>query len=358
MKMGKKRVVKTKDFCYTVCTFEGDPRVSPFCKSIVYRFISKGYLPVMFQLFHGRETLLRATGVFSAMAYALLWAGRCKIAVSRQKGRFMAKAYEELTFTDNFMFCKVLTTDLVLCRDILELILDVKIREVRLSEAQKTVEITADARGVRFDVYVEDEKNNVLDLEMQASPSSELPKRSRYYQGMIDLNLIERGALFRELKHSFVIFICLEDYFGKGLPMYTFENVCLEDNMIHLNDEAVKVFINASCRKPDIPPRIKEFLDYLITQKPTGDLTHRIAGNVQRVASNESWRLEYMTFQMKLNEEREEAHEEGRLEGREEGRAEMIITMLQTGKTPEDIHAFCSISLDEILKVKEKLDSE
>ncbi len=61
-----------------------------------------------------------------------------------------------------------------------------------------------------------------------------------------------------------------------------------------------------------------------------------------------------MTFQMKLNEEREEAHEEGRLEGR----AEMIITMLQTGKTPEDIHAFCSISLDEILKVKEKLDSE
>ena len=79
----------------------------------------------------------------------------------------MAKAYEELTFSDDFMFCKVLSTDLELCKDILQMILDVKIREVRLSEAQKSVEITPDGRGIRFDVYVEDENNTVFDLEMQ-----------------------------------------------------------------------------------------------------------------------------------------------------------------------------------------------
>ncbi len=278
MKMMKKRVVETKDFCYTVCTFEGDPRVSPFCKSIVYRFISKGYLPVMFQLFHGRDTLLRATGVFSAMAYALLWAGRCKIAVSRQKGRFMAKA----------------------------------------------------------------------------SHSSELPKRSRYYQGMIDLNLIERGAHFRELKRSFVIFICLEDLFDGNLPIYTFENTCVENNVIKLNDGAIKVFVNASCTDINISPQIREFIDYLKTARSTGELTERIADDVLKIASSDKWRTEYMTNQLFYIE----AREEGLAEGRAEGRSQMIITMLQTGKTPEDIHAFCSIPLDEILKVKEKLDSE
>ena len=42
---------------------------------------------------------------------------------------------------------------------------------------------------------------------MQTTLKKDLPKRSRYYQGMIDLNLIERGAKYRDLKSSFVIFI-------------------------------------------------------------------------------------------------------------------------------------------------------
>ncbi|MBO4560276.1 MAG: Rpn family recombination-promoting nuclease/putative transposase [Lachnospiraceae bacterium] len=223
----------------------------------------------------------------------------------------MAKAYEELTFSDDFMFCKVLSTDLELCRDILQLILDVKIREVRLSEAQKTVEITSGGRGIRFDVYVEDENNTVFDLEMQRRDYDDLPKRSRYYQGMIDLNLVGRGAYFTDLKRSFVIFVCLADHFKAGLPMYTFENVCLEDPRIRLGDETTKVFLNAASKADNIPPQLKEFFDYLLTQKPAGELTSRIDRDVRSVASNEKWRLEYMTLEMKLREEREEGREEG-----------------------------------------------
>ena len=84
---------------------------------------------------------------------------------------------------------------------------------------QKPIEITADARGIRLDVYVEDENETVYDIEMQPTKKTNLPKRSRYYQGMIDLNLIERGADFNELKKSYVIFICLEDPFKEGLQM-------------------------------------------------------------------------------------------------------------------------------------------
>lgn len=63
-----------------------------------------------------------------------------------------------------------------------------------------------DARSVRLDVYVKDEKEVVYDIEMQVSHTKELPKRSRYYQSMIDLQLIDKGQLYDELKRSYVIY--------------------------------------------------------------------------------------------------------------------------------------------------------
>ena len=252
------------------------------------------------------------------------------MAAGRQKGRFMLKSYDELTFADDFMFCKVLSTDLELCKDILQMILNVKIREVRLSEAQKAIEITSDGRGVRFDVYVEDDKNTVFDLEMQRKDLADLPKRSRYYQGMIDLNLSGRGSFFKELKRSFVIFICLEDHFKAGLPMYTFENVCIENPKIKLGDETAKVFLNAASKAADIPLQLREFFDYIMTQKTTGELTSRIESNVRNGAFNEKWRLEYMTLEMKIREEREE---ERRL-------LLEVIKALRNGKTEEDLRKF------------------
>lgn len=66
------------------------------------------------------------------------------------------KEYEELCFTDDYMFCMILTTRLDLCKELLELILDIKIRKVEIAEQQKNVDITYDGKGVRFDVYVDD----------------------------------------------------------------------------------------------------------------------------------------------------------------------------------------------------------
>ena len=143
----------------------------------------------------------------------------------------MAKNYDELTFTDDFMFCKVLENNPEICRELLEMILNVKIRKIVCTNKQKTIEITSDGKGIRLDVYLEDAENTIYDIEMQTTEQKDLPKRSRYYQGMIDLNLIERGAKYKELKKSYIIFICLSDPFKKGFPLYHFYNTCKD--LIH-----------------------------------------------------------------------------------------------------------------------------
>ena len=80
---------------------------------------------------------------------------------------------------------------------------------------------------------------------MQVSDTKELPKKSRYYQSMLDLQLIDKGQFYDELKRSYVIFICPFDSYGKGRHIYAYENICKEDKSISMGDEAVKIFLNA-----------------------------------------------------------------------------------------------------------------
>lgn len=109
------------------------------------------------------------------------------------------------------MFSKILQNNPDTCRELLELLLDKKIHKISYPEGEKQDRITYDAKSVRFDVYVEDDKSSVYDVEMQVMERSDLPKRCRYYHGMLDLNLIQRGAKYSELKESYVIFICKYD---------------------------------------------------------------------------------------------------------------------------------------------------
>ena len=73
---------------------------------------------------------------------------------------------------------------------------------------------------------------------MQASDTKELPERARYYQSVIDVDTLKSGQKYKDLKTSFVIFICIDDIFGSGHPKYTFENICVEDGKTKLNDRA------------------------------------------------------------------------------------------------------------------------
>lgn len=54
-----------------------------------------------------------------------------------------------------------------LCRQLLELILNFKIRGINYPEREKTVEACIDGKGIRLDVYVEDDKKRSFDVEMQ-----------------------------------------------------------------------------------------------------------------------------------------------------------------------------------------------
>lgn len=208
------------------------------------------------------------------------------------------KTYEELDFTDDYMFCKILTSNLSLTKNLLELILNVPIRMVQVAEAQKSIKESYDGKGIRLDVYVEDDDNTVYDVEMQTTKRADLPKRTRYYQGMIDMFLINRGAHYDELKKSYVIFICLDDIFDKSRCIYTFENRCIEDPSIRLNDESTKVLINPKGCRDGLSEKMNDFLDFLMGEEAQSEFTKEIKAEVTQARKREDWRSDYMTLEM------------------------------------------------------------
>ena len=241
------------------------------------------------------------------------------------------KMYKQLRFTDDFMFAKVLVNNPEICKRLLELLLEVKINKVLVPEKQKTIEILSDGKGIRLDVYVDDEEGTVYNIEMQTSLKKELPKRSRYYQGMIDMNLIERGARYTDLKLSFVIFICLEDPFGKALPVYRFENMCIQDNSLLLKDDAIKVFINANGNLEGIDDNLIAFLNYLRGQVSDNELVQMIENEVNKARLHEGWEVEYMTLYLRDQENREIGREEG------EARMSKLVSILLEQQKFEDL---------------------
>lgn len=102
-----------------------------------------------------------------------------------------------------------------------------------------------DVRSVRLDVYVTDNQEIVYNIKMQLSNVDNLAKRTRYYQSMIDLQLINKGETFHQLNRSYIIFICPFDLFRRKRHIYTFENTCKEDSSILLEDRETKIFLNA-----------------------------------------------------------------------------------------------------------------
>ena len=137
---------------------------------------------------------------------------------------------------------------------------------------------------------------------MQVSQKSNFPKRMRYYQGMIDLNLIERGADYNDLRKRYIIFICPFDVFEKGLHKYTFENQCIEMPELKLDDETRKIFLCAGGTADDVSDDMKDFLDWLIGKQGKSELVKALDNAVQKARDHEEWRLEYMTLLMRDQE--------------------------------------------------------
>ena len=276
------------------------------------------------------------------------------------------KRWEDLTITDDFMFCKVMS-DPDICKELLEILLHIKIERLKFQEPQKSFKLTSESRGIRLDVYVKD-SNRVFDIELQTTNERNLELRTRYYQGVMDISELEKGEFFSNMKESYIIFICMFDPFGADIPIYTVKQTFAENDKLIFNDKTHKIFYNVKAfEKIANDVETKAFLEYLCKHQSTTKFTQSLETAVYRNKNNQNWRKDYMTLAYNLSLAAEKAakkaakkaREEGISIGRNEGISlgaqqkaiETAKKFLAMGLSVEQVADGTGLSIDEIEKL-------
>lgn len=276
----------------------------------------------------------------------------------------MNKILQELNLEDDFLFAKVMS-DKEICKEFLEKLLDIEIKKIEMPENQKTIDLLLDCKGIRLDIYVKDENNTVYNIEMQRSDNKNLGKRMRYYQGNIDIDCIQKGQDYRELTKSYIIFICTFDYFKEGYHKYTFENVCLENNNVRLEDDTHKIILNTKGYLKDLNDDLLEFLNYVedssdeAAEKAKSDLVKHIRKKVNAIKRDKSTEVEFMTLLERDREKIEEGFEKGIKRGIEKGTekgielTKKVFKLNSAGYKVEEISEKCNIPVSKVKEILE-----
>ncbi len=75
---------------------------------------------------------------------------------------FTFEKWEDLTLANNFIFCKVMEDNPDVCKELLEMLLNIRIEKLERSSAEKSLKIDYLSRGIRFDVYVKMVQGDLL----------------------------------------------------------------------------------------------------------------------------------------------------------------------------------------------------
>ncbi|MDR9859267.1 Rpn family recombination-promoting nuclease/putative transposase [Treponema socranskii] len=230
----------------------------------------------------------------------------------------MQKRFDDLTITDDYMFCAVMQ-DKSICTTVLNMVLADSIGPISDITYQKTFDQAGYAKGIRLDVWVTDSNGSVYDVEMQTTNKQDLAKRLRYYQSVIDVSSLEKGGHYTDLPDSFIIFFCPFDYLNRGLPVYTFKTVCSEDNAIVLVDGVTKVIINSTAADKEPDPELKAFLEYMNGITSDSPFIRKVDRYIKELKENEERRKEYMLIQAFEMDARKDGIQQGIQQGLRQG---------------------------------------
>jgi predicted transposase/invertase (TIGR01784 family) len=258
--------------------------------------------------------------------------------------------WKNATIANNFIFYKVMHNNPDVCKELLEILLEIKIDHIDIKQEDE-VQIDYGKKGIRMDVYAVG-ASKAYNLEMQATDTKELPERSRYYLGCCDVDSLLAGGKYKDLKDTYIIFICIPDIFNEGLCKYKFENLCVDNPKIKLNDRAFKYFFIAENYDKIQDERQKAFLKLVLDNKPTNPFGDKLSKLVDDAKRNTQWRKQFMDWEIEKAYSFDAGKEEGKLEGIQEKAIEDAKQLLKEGDSPEKISRCIGLPLEQVLELQ------
>ena len=171
----------------------------------------------------------------------------------------------------------------------------------------------------------------------------------------MDVDNLLAGDGYQKLKDSYVIFLCLGDSIGNGLPVYTFRYRADEDHSVLMNDGTVNIFFNAKKYDKMKSPKLRSFFEYLCKEKPDSPFTDRLARLVERIKTSPQERKAYMMFSEIVQKEAQEMREEGIEEGQMKKAFETAKNLLRTQLSVQQIAECTGLPYAQVEELQKEL---
>ena len=215
-----------------------------------------------------------------------------------------SKTLQELNLTDDFLF-DVATEELENCKAIIELTTGLRLKSLKWKSGQKVIHNLPGKRGVRLDFIAESEDGRIFDVEMQNRNEGNIPKRTRFYQALIDAPILKSGERgFDKMNPLYIIIICNYDPYGKKKYCYTFDNQCKEVPRLRLGDEVTKLLLSTKGEnEEEVPKELVDFLHYVTESNENGlpdecdERLKRLHESIREIKASADMEVEYMKME-------------------------------------------------------------
>lgn len=112
-----------------------------------------------------------------------------------------ARTEKQFKFTDDIMFYLVMQNEEI-CRGVIETIIGSEIGKIKSLRYQDFRVVSSNTKPIRLDICVENERGEIVNIEMQVAKQGDIPKRMRFYQSVLDVSMLKTGEQYRALKKN------------------------------------------------------------------------------------------------------------------------------------------------------------
>ena len=247
---------------------------------------------------------------------------------SIQKQNPERKSYDELTMMDSFLFESATEKPenaTTISKIIIERSTGRKVKKLVVETQKELKGFTINNHGIRIDVYTTEVDKNienaettcVYDIEPNNYRESDIPRRNRYYQSLVDSKLLPTNTPYEKLPDMLSIWLLPYDPFGDDRMIYTVKNKVEENNQIVYNDGVTKLFLYTKGSKGG-SQKLKELLTFMenpCRDNAADDELLKILDIIDTVKSNPKERERYMGIMGVIDYEKRDAFEAGEIKG-------------------------------------------
>ena len=251
----------------------------------------------------------------------------------RVKKKVSLETLEEirkLSLMNNSFMNLALENNLTCVEEILRVIL--KKKDLRVTSVQTQRMFQGFGRSIYLDVYAEDSKGVLYNIEIQQSNEGADPRRARFHTGMIDTHKLKAGQDFKDLPELYVIFITQNDVLGLNQTIYTIHKY-IDGVMKPFEDGSHLIYINGSAE--DDGTEIWKLIHDFHSTKAEDMYFPRLAERVRYLKENEEGIKIVSNYFEKLQAKAvKEAHQEEK--------ENIALQFLRLGKLTIEEIATCS----------------